>query len=128
MIQSRILAFKSLAFPIDPGEDEATNPGVFGKTLANWLNDALQERGIPAGEIIPEDFGWCIRIGAKSDKLYLACAGSPDAGWQVYAFKDRGLLAGIFGPGVPTGEVDSLFVATKEILESAPEVMALREE
>jgi len=128
MIQSRILAFKSLAFPIDPGEDEATNPGIFGRALANWLSNALQERGVPAGEIIPEDFGWCIRIGAKSDKLYLACAGSPDASWQVYAFKDRGLLAGIFGPGAPTGEVDSLFVATKEILESAPEVMALHEE
>jgi|SRR4051812_4172626 hypothetical protein len=128
MIQSPILAFKSLAFRVEPGEDDATNPGIFGRALANWLSDALQERGVPAGEIIAEDFGWCIRVGAKSEKLYLACAGSPDAGWRVFAFKDRGLLAGVFGRGAPTDEVDGLFVMTKDILQAAPEVLGLSEE
>jgi len=33
--------FKSIRFRIEPGEDEATNPGRYGKQLAEWLRERL---------------------------------------------------------------------------------------
>lgn len=36
---------RSSAFPIEPGEDANTNPGVFGLSLANYLTARMQLRG-----------------------------------------------------------------------------------
>jgi hypothetical protein len=55
MKKSPILAFESSAFLPVPGEDEATNPGIFGKALAQWLGTQLHLSGVAAGEIVPED-------------------------------------------------------------------------
>src|SRR4051794_21523858 len=128
MAQSPILTFTSMAFPTEPGEDEATNPGIFGKALANWLGDALRSRNLPAGEVIPEDFGWCLRIGATSDRLYVACASDPDrhGRWQVFVFEDRGALAGIFGKGRRSQAADRLYTTVREVLAAAPEAQDLR--
>ena len=129
MSQSPILAFTSLAFEIEPGEDEATNPGIFGKALAHWLGDALRSRDVPAGDVFPEDFGWCLRIGTKSDKLFVACTSDPAhrGRWQVFVLQDRGLLAGIFGGGGTPESVNALFATVREILEGAPEVQNLHD-
>src|SRR5690349_191209 len=129
MIQSPILAFKSLAFPIEPGEDDATNPRIFGKALANWLSDALRERRVPVVEILAEDFGWCLRIGAKSERLFVACASDPQqrGRWQIFVFQGRGVLAELFARGGRSEAVDALFAAVREVLEGAPEVLDLRE-
>ncbi|MGZ5272384.1 MAG: hypothetical protein ACXWC6_17365, partial [Ramlibacter sp.] len=74
MKQSPLLEFKSDAFTVAPGEDEATNPGVFGKSLAEWLSGELRAGGLAAGEVIAEDFGWCVPIESKPHALYVACA------------------------------------------------------
>ena len=127
MRQSPRLAFTSLAFPIESGEDDATNPGIFGKALAHWLATELQERGIPAGEVIPEDFGWCLRIGARSDRLYVACASDPErrGRWRVFVFQDGSLLANLFGRGAAPDPVTDLFVTLQALLEAAPEAQDL---
>ena len=129
MNQSPMLCFTSLAFVVEPGEDDATNPGIFGKTLAHWLAAQLREHGIPAGDVIPEDFGWCLGVGAKSERLYVACSSADGerARWRVFAFRDRGPLAGLFGRGAMTEPVTSLFATVKEILEASPQVQDLHE-
>jgi hypothetical protein len=48
MTQSPLLEFESVSFAVDPGEDEQTNPGVFGKALATWLSAPLQAGGVVA--------------------------------------------------------------------------------
>jgi len=50
MKQSALLEFESSAFAVIPGEDEHTNPGVYGKALAQWLAEQLRTRGVSAGE------------------------------------------------------------------------------
>jgi hypothetical protein len=62
MRKSPILVFESSAFVSVPGEDEATNPGIFGKALAQWLGTQLHLSGVAANEVIPEDFGWVIPV------------------------------------------------------------------
>jgi hypothetical protein len=48
MKQTPLLEFESSAFPVIPGEDDETNPGIYGKALAQWLAEQLREtQGTP---------------------------------------------------------------------------------
>jgi hypothetical protein len=48
---SSTLIFQSVAFPPEEGEDEQTNPGIFGRNLAYWVSGFLNEAGIAAGDV-----------------------------------------------------------------------------
>jgi hypothetical protein len=67
--QSPLLTFESPAFAVAPGEDEETNPGIFGKALAQWLAGQLRDAGFATGEVIAEDFGWCVPVESKPHAL-----------------------------------------------------------
>src|SRR5947209_17551199 len=98
MRQSPLLKFESTAFSVAPGEDDATNPGIFGKALAQWLSQQLHSQGSTPGEIIPEDFGWCVPLQSNSHKLYFACSSAEAQGrWQLFVFADAGLMSRLFG-------------------------------
>jgi hypothetical protein len=130
MKQSPLLVFESGAFPVVRGEDEQTNPGIYGKSLAIWLAEQLRSAGLPAGDVFAEDFGWCIRVDSSPHGLYLACAGTgegPDE-WRVFAFAEGGLLARLRGKDRSTESVATLFAAVRRVLESAPDIRGLREE
>jgi hypothetical protein len=130
MKQSPLLEFESSAFPVIPGEDEETNPGIFGKSLAQWLAQQLRAAGYPTGDVIAEDFGWCVSVESKPHSLYVACASTgerPDQ-WRVFAFAEGGVMAGLFGKDKSAESVAQLFAAVRRCLESTPTVRALREE
>ena len=38
MPQGPMLTFQSSAFPVVKGEDDETNPGIYGRSLAEWLS------------------------------------------------------------------------------------------
>lgn len=42
-------------FEIEPGEDQETNPGVYGRAFAHWLADRLRSRGEPVEQVLAED-------------------------------------------------------------------------
>jgi hypothetical protein len=124
------LSFASTVFVVEAGEDEKTNPGVFGKAFAHWLVGQLRARGVPAGAVIPEDFAWCIRVGSASDKLYIACGSAFDepVRWKAFVFSDRGAISRLFSAGAKPEAIDSLYATMKAILAAAPEVSDLEEE
>lgn len=129
MKQSPLLEFESSAFAIIPGEDEDTNPGIYGKALAQWLAERLRTAGFPAGEVIAEDFGWCVPVESKPHSLYVACASSgerPDQ-WRVFAFAEGGVVARLLGRDKSAESLASLFAAVRRALELAPIVRGLRE-
>jgi len=129
MRQSPLLEFESSAFAVIPGEDEDTNPGIFGKALAQWLAEQLRAAGLPVGDVIPEDFGWCVPVESKPHSLYVACANTgekPDQ-WRVFAFAEGGVMARLLGKDKSTESLASLFAAVRRFLESAPSVRGLRE-
>ena len=70
---SSTLIFQSVAFPPEEGEDEQTNPGIFGRNLAHWVSGFLNEAGIAAGDVIPEDFGWCVPVETTPHHTFVAC-------------------------------------------------------
>jgi hypothetical protein len=129
MKQSALLEFESSAFADELGEDRHTNPGVFGKALAQWLAQQLRAKGLGVGEVIAEDFGWCVPV-ESIPHLYVACASADDEmnRWRVFVFAEEGLMDRLLGRGQSTQSVASLCARLKEVLQSAQNVQGLREE
>jgi len=130
MKQSALLEFESSDFAVIPGEDQHTNPGVYGKALAQWLAGQLRTRGVSAGDVIAEDFGWCIPVESTPHSLYVACVSTEDEKnhWRVFAFAEGGALARLFGKDKSAESLLSLFASVKAALEAAPTIQGLREE
>jgi hypothetical protein len=130
MKQSPLLVFECSAFAIVPGEDEQTNPGIYGKSLASWLAEQLRSAGFSAGAIIAEDFGWCIPIDSQPHSLYVVCAGTGESEdqWRVFAFAEGGWIARLRGKDRSAELAANLFAAVRRCLESAPNIRGLREE
>ena len=130
MKQSPLLEFESSLFAVAPGEDEETNPGIYGKALAHWLRERLRAAGVPAGDVIAEDFGWCVPVDSTPHALYVACASAEDGPgrWRVFAFAEGGVMARLFGKDKSAESLDRLFTAVRSCLEAEPGIRALREE
>lgn len=128
MKQSPLLEFESSVFAAFSGEDEETNQGIYGKALAEWLARELRAADVPAGDVIAEDFGWCVPVDAGPHSLYVACASAdtPDR-WQVFVFAEGGVMARLLGRDTSAESVASLFAAVRRCLESEPGVRGLRE-
>jgi hypothetical protein len=130
MTQTPVLEFESSAFAVIPGEDEETNPGIYGKALAQWLADQLRAADFSPGEVIAEDFGWCVPIKSAPHSLYVACASTgekPDH-WRVFAFAEGGLMARLLGKDSRAESLAALFTALRNCLQRAPNVRGLHEE
>lgn len=57
------IRLRSDKFPILPGEaDELVNEGMYGKALALYLAERLQDRGYPAADVCCEDWGWWVGL------------------------------------------------------------------
>ena len=130
MMQSALLRFESSAFSIAPGEDEETNPGIFGKALAQWLSEQLATRGFKVTGVFPEDFAWCIGVDSNPHASFVACSNTPDHNtqWGVFVVSEGGLLSRLFGKDKRQEVVASLYSEIKEILSASPSINALAEE
>jgi hypothetical protein len=130
MTQSPVLEFESSAFAVAPGEDEETNPGIYGKALAQWLAEQLRSAGFSAGDVIAEDFGWCVPVASEPHSLYVACASTgerPDQ-WRVFGFAEGGVIARLLGKDKRAESLAALYAALRRCLESTPTILNLREE
>lgn len=67
------LEFASTAFPAYPGEDQGSNPGRFGKRLAEFLCDHLSRHGFTVKGIGAEDWGWRVELEHAAFPLWVGC-------------------------------------------------------
>jgi len=130
MPQGPILTFESSAFPVAKGEDEETNPGIFGRSLAEWLTRKLVERGVKTSGVIAEDFGWCVGIASEPHKLYVACSSAEgqETSWQLYAFAETGLFSRLLGKDKSAAALSDLHLKVRDILSNEASITGLREE
>jgi hypothetical protein len=129
MKQSPIITFNSSAFPIAPGEDAETNPGIYGKALAQWLSKQLGARGIQSGDAFAEDFGWCVGVKAGDNGVHVVCTnGETNDTWRVFCFTERGFLEKLRGRPDGAEALEQVFDAVKDCLSTAPEVRDVVEE
>ena len=129
MTQSPVLEFESSAFAVAPGEDEETNPGIYGKALPQWLAEQLRSAGFSAGDVIAEGFGWCVPVASEPHALYVACASTgerPDQ-WRVFGFAEGGVIARLLGKDKRAESLATLYAAVRRSLESTPTILNLRE-
>ena len=98
MSMSQHLIFRSQAFPPIAGEDEETNPGIYGRALAQWLAAQLPTFGWRVKRCIAEDFGRLVEVEDPRFRLYVACANGHDGddSWQAFTFAEGGGLFGMF--------------------------------
>lgn len=129
MRQSPLLEFASSDYPVTPGEDSETNPGIYGKALAHWLAEQLRTADVLAGDVVAEDFGWCIPVQSSPHSLYVVCAStSDDAGeWRVFAFAEGGIVARLLGRDRSVEALTELYCIVKSCIEQAPGTHHMRE-
>ena len=130
MPQAPILSFESTAFPVAEGEDEETNPGIFGRSLAEWISSQLTQRGMSTAAVIPEDFGWCVPVTGQPGKLYVACssADEKETSWQAFAFSEGNVLGRLLGNDKSGEALSNLHRVLKQILGESAQVSGLKEE
>lgn len=70
--------FESDLFEIEEGEDDETNPKMYGKRLSGWIRQKLIGFGYDVEEVIPEDFGWLVLCQRSPYLLGVVCVSHID--------------------------------------------------
>ena len=123
--------FKTELFDVEAGEDEETNPGMYGRQLASWLRERLDDLGYQVQEVIPEDWGWCVLCQREPYRMWVGCSclsdpedeggGLPVSGqitWHCFGAVDKGIFAGASQRGDRDAALSKLRGALSEILEA----------
>ena len=124
----RQFTFESSQFSPEPGEDEETNPGIYGKALAAWLSAQLTAGGYRVKRTCAEDFGRLVQLEDPNFQVYVACASADDTAkeWIVHSFAEGGWLASMLGRGSKEKVVSKVMLDLKEILQASPAIRNLR--
>ena len=119
MNQTRGYWFKSSLFEVEPGEDEETNPRLYGRQVATWLRQRFASLGYAVEDVIAEDWGWCVICQRDPYLLFVGCVNLRDyehARWSDPPPPKERLLWNV----VPTAEVPFF----KYVLRRKPETQA----
>lgn len=114
---------------IELNEDDSTNPGIFGKSLATWIGNELVA-GFSPDNLISEDFGWLVPVANAQHRLYVACSSTDETAqeWQVFVFAEGGLLSRLLRKGNHTESVAELYASVRQRIESEEGITSVREE
>ena len=63
---------------MEPGEDEETNPRLYGRQLATWLRQRFASLGYEVEDVIPEDWGWSVMCQRDPYLLFVGCVNLRD--------------------------------------------------
>ncbi len=120
--------FRSDKFPPYEGEDEIINPGLWGKRLAEYLGERMEGEGIETGEILPEDWGWVLRIKNDAFPLWIGCGHYEEFpnGFLCCIEPGKPVIRRFFKKIDTTEQVGRVAEALDRILTSDPEVTDLR--
>lgn len=110
-------------FQIESGEDEQTNPGIYGRALANWLAEKLKARGEPVQKILSEDWGWCVMLTRKPYPLWIGCSnrdGRTDE-WGAFVVAEPNILQRFLGRVDPEPTVARVHKVLQEVMHEVPD-------
>jgi hypothetical protein len=116
--------FRSSKFPPYDGEEEQINPGLWGKRLAEYLLQALSERGIETEEMVAEDWGWYIPVVNEGFRLALCCGHQNGDEDEFLCFTDPSapVVKKFFKKIDAAPQLTRLTNALQQILASDPEI------
>lgn len=134
--------FKSSKFEIEPGEDAAINPRIYGRQLAVWLKACLEQRGYVVEDIIDEDWGRCLMCQRDPFMLWVGCGnvrdydktrpGDPPPSkeevlWHCFATAEAPFWKRLVGNVKTEPAVSRLNGMLGEILRAEPQVRLVEE-
>jgi hypothetical protein len=116
------VTFESDFFKPVAGEEEKTNPGLFGQALAEWLEVQLRNRGVEVEGVIPEDFGWVVMISRKPFMLWLGCGNTEGSTteWSIFPAVEPSLVQRLFKRHATEPAVQTLWEHVKAIVPTIP--------
>lgn len=109
--------------PID-GEDAQTNPGIYGKALAQWLAGALSACGVAVEGVIAEDFGWVVMVARVPCRLWYGC-GNVDGGpgeWTIFPVAEPSVMQRLFRRVDTVAEVGRLTAHLQALVPTIPQI------
>ena len=122
------LTFRSEKFPPDPDEEELVNPGLWGRRLARYLEQALEDRGIATGGIGSEDWGWLVHVENADFPIWIGCGhqnGDADE-FLCFLHPDRPWVRRWLRRIETRPVLERLADALESILSSDPKIRELR--
>ena len=109
-------------FKIAGREDDATNPGRYGKEFASWMSEQLRARNEVVSQVVAEDFGWCVVLGTEPARVWIAC-GNRDGStneWGAYVVAEPTLAQRLFKRSGVRAELDRLSGVVQTIMRTVP--------
>jgi hypothetical protein len=119
-----LVTFRSNKFPPYEGEEEQISPGLWGKRLAEYFVEKLNETGVETLEIIPEDWGWYIPIKNEGFQLAICCGhqNGDDDEFLCFTDPDKPITRKLFKKIDASQQLGRLVAAMENILSSDPEI------
>jgi hypothetical protein len=130
MTDSPTIWIETTGFEPEPGEEEESNPGRYGRTFARWLAERFRDRGEHVKDIVAADWGWCVILQREPYPLYVGCAnrwGRTDE-WGAFVEARPGLLQKIFRKVDDREAVDRIHRLLSEIAREVPGATKIWEE
>jgi hypothetical protein len=122
------LEFKSNKFPAYDGEEQQINPGLWGKRLAEYLEQNLKAHGFETKRMNPEDWGWCLPIRNDDFSLWIGCghqSGDNDE-FLCFIHPDKAVIRKWFKTINTAEKIGRLANALEKILTSDPAIRDFR--
>lgn len=121
--------FRSNKFPAYEGEEAQINPGLWGKRLVEYLQPALREKGIKAGEFYAEDWGWAMPIENAAFPMWIGCGHQYEREDSFLIFIEpskRQIRTGLFKKVDTRGDVEHVAAALDSILKQDNDIREVR--
>jgi len=112
--------FRSDKFPPYEGEEEEINPDLWGKRLAEYLEQKLNAESIETCEMNPEDWGWVLPIKNDNFSMWIGCGRYqeyPD-GYLCFVEPHKPVVRKFFKKVDTTQKVGQIVEALNRILTS----------
>jgi hypothetical protein len=116
--------FRSDTFPPYDGEEEEINPGVWGKRLAEYLQEALPQKGIKVTGIGAEDWGWMVELENEEFPLWIGCGhqGGDYDEFLCFIEPSKPFIRKWFKKIETNIQVNRVSESLRKILESNPDI------
>ena len=121
------IEFRSDKFPPYDGEEEEINPGLWGKRLAEYLQDNLPKHGVKVTGIGAEDWGWMVELENEQFPLWIGCGhqGGDNDEFLCFIEPSKPFIRKWFKKIDTTEQVSRVSNALKRVLESTLEIHSI---
>jgi len=116
--------FRSDKFPPYDGEQKEINPGLWGKRLAEYLQNNLAHYGVKVTGIGSEDWGWMVELENEEFPLWIGCGHQQGDNDEFLCFIEPGkpFIRKWFKKIDTTLQVGRVLEALRNVLESDPDI------